>query len=422
MARNIFDLMEKFAGYGFNKSHSAAYALVSYQTAWLKTHYPSPFMAAVLSSELQNTDKIITLLNECNHIGVKFMTPDINSSNFYFSVNEDDVVVYGLGAIKGLGEGPAETILSARKNKPFTDLFDFCARIDSKKLNKRALEALIKSGSFDCLGKPRWVLLAALPEAMKAAEQKNNNLSQGMVDLFGEMEEINSDDIYNKYLSVKPWNLQKVLEFEKESLGLYLSGHPLDVYVHDVKNIISSNIKKLKISDKIQKIAGMISNIRIMRNKKGETIAFLSINDHDSQLDVSIFSDVFDRSREILNKGATVFVEGEIRRDDYNGGISMLAKNVYDIAEARQRYSKKLLVEIYKDSFSKDVLKSIQAIINDQSHHENNKNCPLCIRYVGHEASTDINLGDEWKLYPSDKLVGKLKDLCGEDKVTFLYD
>ena len=422
LARNIFDLMEKFAGYGFNKSHSAAYALVSYQTAWLKTHYPSPFMAAVLSSELQNTDKIITLLNECNHIGVKFMTPDINSSNFYFSVNEDDVVVYGLGAIKGLGEGPAETILSARKNKPFTDLFDFCARIDSKKLNKRALEALIKSGSFDCLGKPRWVLLAALPEAMKAAEQKNNNLSQGMVDLFGEMEEINSDDIYNKYLSVKPWNLQKILEFEKESLGLYLSGHPLDVYEHDVKNIISSNIKKLKISDKIQKIAGMISNIRIMRNKKGETIAFLSINDHDSQLDVSVFSDVFDRSREILNKGATVFVEGEIRRDDYNGGISMLAKNIYDVAEARQRYSKKLLVEIYKDSFSKDVIKSIQAIITDQSHHENNKNCRLCIRYIGHEASTDINLGDEWKLYPSDKLVGKLKDLCGEDKVTFLYD
>lgn len=422
LAKNIFDLMEKFAGYGFNKSHSAAYALVSYQTAWLKAHYPAPFMASVLSSELQNTDKIIVLLNECKNIGIKFNTPNINKSNFYFTVNKKNEVVYGLGAIKGLGEGPVESILSSRKNQPFSDLFDFCARTDSRKINKRSLEALIKSGAFDSLGEPRWVLMASLPEAMKAAEQKNNNLNLGMVDLFGEIEEINSNDIYNKFKSEKSWNLQTILNYEKESLGLYLSGHPLDAYKSDVNSIITSTIKNLKISNKKQKIAGMISNIRVMKNKKGETIAFSTINDHDSQLDVSIFSDVYNMSRELLNKGSTIFVEGEVRRDDYNGGISMLAENIYDITKARQRYSKALLVELSVNSFSKESLKEIQNILNDQSDFSNERYCPLWIRYIGDQASTDINLGNDWKVYPCDSLVNKLKDICGENNVSFVYD
>jgi DNA polymerase-3 subunit alpha len=421
LARNIFDLMEKFAGYGFNKSHSAAYALVSYQTAWLKTHYPAPFMAAVLSSESQNTDKIVTLIDECRHIGVEYTSPNVNDGQYLFSVNEKNQVVYGLGAIKGLGEGPVESILEARQDKPFTDLFDFCRRTDARKLNKRALEALIKSGAFDALGEARWVLLAALPEAIKAAEQSAANADVGMVDLFGELADTNADDLYRDFKSAKPWNIQKRLLGEKETLGLYLSGHPIDAYEHELKRMVKRRIKGVQVGKGKQNVAGMIIAMRTMKNKRGDTMAFLTLDDRTGRIEASLFSEAYESARDLLVKDAVIFVEGEVRQDDYTGGLSVRVNSVYSLADARQRHAQALLLELDESDFGNGLLKSLQTILTEDFQFSGRGNCPLRIRYTSPNATTEIKLGYDWRVVPSDALIEKLRDTCGEAKVSLMY-
>jgi len=421
LARNIFDLMEKFAGYGFNKSHSAAYALVSYQTAWLKTHYPAPFMAAVLSSESQNTDKIVTLIDECRHIGVEYTSPNVNDGQYLFSVNEKNQVVYGLGAIKGLGEGPVESILEARQDKPFTDLFDFCRRTDARKLNKRALDALIKSGAFDSLGEARWVLLAALPEAIKAAEQSAANADVGMVDLFGELADTNADDLYGDFKSAKPWNIQKRLLGEKETLGLYLSGHPIDAYEHELKRMVKRRIKGVQAGKGKQNVAGMIIAMRTMKNKRGETMAFLTLDDRTGRIEASLFSEAYEAARDLLVKDAVIFVEGEVRQDDYTGGLSVRVNTVYSLADARQKHAQALLLELDESDFGRGFLKSIQTILTEDFQFSGRGNCPLRIRYTSGQATTEIKLGYDWRVVPSDGLIDKLRDTCGEAKVSLMY-
>jgi DNA polymerase-3 subunit alpha len=226
LAMKIFDLVEKFAGYGFNKSHSAAYALVSYQTAWLKVHYPAAFMAAVMSSELQNTDKIVTFVDECHAMELPLRHPDVNVGDYMFTVNEAGEIIYGLGAIKGLGEGPIGSIMEARRaGGAFTDLFDFCARTDPRRVNRRAVEALIRSGAFDTLGEDRAVLWAALDDAIKAAQQKASNASAGMQDMFGDPVADNpGGGVYAGYRDARPWLPRQALAGEKETLGLWITG------------------------------------------------------------------------------------------------------------------------------------------------------------------------------------------------------
>jgi len=233
----IFDLVEKFAGYGFNKSHSAAYALVSYQTAWLKAHYPSQFMAATMSSDMDKTDKVVTFIEEVRSMGLELLPPDVNSGQLQFSVDKQDRIIYGLGAIKGLGEGPVGSIIEARADGPFKDLFDFCARVDIKRVNKRALEALVRSGAMDRLGPgvdvdyDRAVMWAAMAEAVKTAEQANANTSAGMTDLFGSVTPSSEDehnDVYKDFAKTRRWSMKDRLNNERETLGLYLTGHPVD--------------------------------------------------------------------------------------------------------------------------------------------------------------------------------------------------
>src|SRR5690606_26806741 len=258
LASNIFDLMEKFAGYGFNKSHSAAYALVSYQTAWLKQHYPAPFMAAVMSSELQNTDKIVVFIEECRAMGLEPKLPDVNVGDYMFTVNDRGEIIYGLGAIKGLGEGPIESIIAARNSGgPFKNLFDFCARTDARKVNKRALEALIRAGAFDQLGTDRAVLMASMPDAMLTAEQAANNSSSGIADLFGDVVPMgDSGDVYKDFCSVRPWSTKQRLEGEKETLGLYVTGHPIDDYEAELRRFVPNRIVDLKADSHTQTVAG----------------------------------------------------------------------------------------------------------------------------------------------------------------------
>ena len=250
LAIKIFDLVEKFAGYGFNKSHSAAYALVSYQTAWLKAHYPSQFMAATMSSDMDKTDKVVTFIEEVRTMGIQLLPPDVNSGTFQFSVDEEDHIIYGLGAIKGLGEGPVENIIEARQTGPFKDIFDFCKRVDPRKVNKRALEALIRSGALDRLGPgvdldyDRAVMWNTLSEAVKTAEQSAASADAGMGDLFGDIAPSGASpaDVYSEFRRTRRWSMKERLSGEKETLGLYLTGHPIEEYEEELKHFVSSSI------------------------------------------------------------------------------------------------------------------------------------------------------------------------------------
>ncbi|MCF6193387.1 MAG: DNA polymerase III subunit alpha, partial [Kangiellaceae bacterium] len=230
LAGQIFDLMEKFAGYGFNKSHSAAYALVSYQTAWLKTHYPAAFMAAVMSADMDNTEKVVTYVDDSKDMGLDIVPPDVNRGAYKFTVDGDAVIIYGIGAIKGVGEAAIQSIIDQReKNGVFKDLFDFCNRIDLKKANRRVLEALIRAGALDKLGPNRAVIMASLEESVKSAEQFKRNSELGQNDLFGAPSEENAEQNI-QFAKVRPWPEGRVLEGERETLGLYLTGHPINRY------------------------------------------------------------------------------------------------------------------------------------------------------------------------------------------------
>lgn len=425
LAKNIFDLMEKFAGYGFNKSHSAAYALVSYQTAWLKTHYPAPFMAAVLSSELTNTDKIVTLIEECRRMEVDFTAPSVNEGHYLFSVNEQGQVVYGLGAIKGLGEGPIDTILAARAERPFTDLFDFCNRTDPRKLNKRALEALVRSGAFDSLGEPRWVLMAALPEAVKAAEQSAANSSAGIVDLFGEVSEAAPDQVYANFKATRPWSIKQRLEGEKETLGLYLSGHPVDAYEEEINRLVKRRLSALQAGKGKQKAAGMIVALRTMKNKRGETMAFLTLDDRTGRIEVSVFADAYARYRDLLVKDAVIIAEGDIRQDDYSGGLSLRAQTLSNLADARQQHASGLLLALEHGGLGGSLLRDIQQILDHNSAVTQQlgdaTGCPVLIRYSGQRAASSIQLGERWRVILSDELLQQLRETCGDESVQLLY-
>lgn len=309
LAGNIFDLVEKFAGYGFNKSHSAAYGLVSYQTAWLKTHFPAPFMAAVLTADMQNTDKVVTLIEECRHMKLRIVAPDVNNSEFRFTVDDDGRIVYGLGAIKGVGEGPVEAITECRaEGGPFNTLFDFCDRVDLKRINKRTLEALIRAGALDRLGPHyhdelkayqatvdlnRAVLLAAMEEAIQAAEQTARSHDSGHMDLFGGVFAEPEADVYANHRKVKELTLKERLKGEKDTLGLYLTGHPIDEYEGEVRRFARQRIVELKPARDTQTVAGLIVNLRVMKNKKGDKMGFVTLDDRSGRIEASLFSEAF---------------------------------------------------------------------------------------------------------------------------------
>lgn len=416
LAQNIFDLMEKFAGYGFNKSHSAAYALVSYQTAWLKHHFAPQFMAAVLSSELQNTDKIVTLIEECREIGVTYTPPNVNDGEFLFTVNGGKVI-YGLGAIKGLGEGPVNSILEAREKGPFTDLFDFCRRTDSRKLNKRALEALIRSGAFDALGEPRWILLAALTKAVKAAEQAASNENAGMNDLFGDVAE--DEDVYLDFRAAKPWLLKTVLEGERDTLGLYLSGHPIDSYEHDLKRITSKRIRQLQPKKGKQRVVGMVVALRTMKTKKGDPMGFATLDDRTGRIECSVFSKVFADARELLRKDAILVVDGEVQKDDYTGGLAIRADAITNIEDVRSDTATAIEIELHQSTFSEQTLQDLASLLKNFISPE--QGCQVILRYRNREAISTINVGRDWRVPPTDDVVQALQELVGEKAVKILY-
>lgn len=421
LAIKIFDLVEKFAGYGFNKSHSAAYALVSYQTAWLKTHYPAEFMAATMSSELQNTDKIVIFIEECRAMELDYRLPDVNEGEYMFTVNKEGAIVYGLGAIKGLGEGPIENIIAARdEGGAFKNLFDFCERTDPRKVNKRAIEALIRSGSFDTLGVERAVLLSSMPEAVKAAEQSAGNRDAGMMDLFGDVVQADdSGDVYADHHKVRPLTPKEKLGGEKDTLGLYVTGHPIDEYEKELRQFVRNRIVDLKADFNHQTMAGLVVDLRTMKNKRGDTMAFLTLDDRSARIEISLFSEAFEEAREKISKGAILVVEGKVAFDDYSGQLKVRGSSVRTLLEARQSNVKALELTLCtadfngingKNGFSSEFKRLLEP-------SRLNGRCPVLIDYQRDGAKGQVRLGSEWQIQPSDELIQRLKDRFGDNSV-----
>ncbi|TQV86280.1 DNA polymerase III subunit alpha [Exilibacterium tricleocarpae] len=426
LAMKIFDLVEKFAGYGFNKSHSAAYALVSYQTAWLKAHYPAHFMAATMSSDMDKTDKVVTFIEECRDMGLTLLPPDVNRGEFHFTVDADNHVIYGLGAIKGMGEGPVESIIEARQSGgPFKNLFDFCARIDPRKVNKRALEALVRSGAMDSIGPgveldyDRAVMFAAMNEAVKAAEQSAANASAGMGDLFGDVVPSgdSGDDVYSEFRRTRSWHIKERLHGEKDTLGLYLTGHPIDEYQHELRHLVSSRIVDLKADRSSQQVAGLVVGLRVMKTKRGDTMAFVTLDDRSGRIEVAVFSDTYTEYREKLVKDDLLVIDGQVSHDDYSGGLKMRAESVQSLSDARQTLARGLQLQLSSSRLGVDFSAQLAGILEPYRQG----NCPVLIDYSRSDAKAQLELGQQWQVRPVDELLQQLRDVYGRDKVSLLY-
>jgi DNA polymerase-3 subunit alpha len=426
LAIKIFDLVEKFAGYGFNKSHSAAYAIVSYQTAWLKAHYPAHFMAATMSSDMDKTDKVVTFIEECRNMKLKLLPPDVNSGEFHFTVDDQGNIIYGLGAIKGLGEGPVESIIAARnEGGPFKDLFDFCARVDARKVNKRALEALIRSGAADNLGpginldQDRAVMFAAMAEAVKAAEQSAANSSAGMMDLFGEVVPSGGadEDVYRDFHRVKPWSIKERLQAEKETLGLYLTGHPIDEYDSELNHLVSSRIAELKPEKSTQTVAGLVVAQRVMKTKRGDSMAFVTLDDRTGRIEVAIFADTYNQSRELLLKDGLLVVQGQVSYDDYNGQLKMRADQISLLSDVRLEKARELYLSLESGRLSARFV----AQLGEYFEPYREGGCPVVIDYQRSDARALLRLGEEWRVRPEDELLQRLRQEYGSDRVKLVY-
>jgi DNA polymerase-3 subunit alpha len=420
LAIKIFDLVEKFAGYGFNKSHSAAYALVSYQTLWLKTHFPAEFMAAVMTADMDNTDKIVTLVDECQRMGLTVIPPDVNTGRYRFSVNEDGHIVYGIGAVKGVGEGPIDAILSARdQDGPFRDLFDFCNRVDIKKLNKRVMEKLILSGAMDRLGPHRAALMATLEEAMRAAEQHAKAQAVGQVDMFGVLtQEI--DDVKKAFANVPHWPDKVWLEGERETLGLYLTGHPINQYSSELRRYTSGRLCDLHPTsrDTVTTAAGLVIAARSMVTKRGNKMGIFTLDDRSGRLDVTLFSEALEKYEELMQKDRILVVSGQVSFDDFSGGLKMSARELLDINDARERFARAIRISLDEQRIDERFFPRLCEILEPARAGV----CPVQVNYRRPGSRARLTLGTEWRVTPTDQLIDDLRVLLGRERVELVFD
>ena len=419
LAMRIFDLVEKFSGYGFNKSHSAAYALVSYQTLWLKVHYPAEFMAAVMSADMDNTDKIVTLVDECNRMGLEILPPDLNTGKYKFTVDSEGRIVYGIGAIKGVGEGPIEAIIEARENQgQFSDLFDFCAKVDIKRVNKRVLEKLVLSGAMDNLGPHRAAIMASLPEAIAAADQHAKAESFGQSDMFGLLT-TEPEDVKQAFADVPHWPEKVWLDGEKDTLGLYLTGHPINQYASELRHYSDGRLVDLKPTGKdvMATAAGLVLGVRVMTNKKGRRWAIVTLDDKSARMDVRFFPDLYEEFESVLETDRILLIKGQVSFDDFSGGNTITARDVMDIVQAREKNAKALALNLNTTNFSDKTIASLQSIMQPFT----GGSCPVQLHVVHPDAEAVLACGAKWYVTPQDQLLHELKQNLGEQSVNLCF-
>jgi len=420
IATYVFDLMEKFAGYGFNKSHSAAYALVAYQTAWLKAHYPAAFMAAVLSSDMDNTDKVVILIEECKQMKLTILPPTINVSAYRFTVNDANDIVYGLGAVKGVGQAAIEDMLLERDdNGLFSGLYDLCQRVDLRKFNRRVLEALIRAGAFDEFGDNRAAHLAELPTALRVAEQHGKMAQTGQNDLFSlpSKEAAQGEDagIAGAYaIAVEPWPDNERLAAEKLTLGLFLTGHPIDQYEPELKHFTHGKIASLQVSrgSVEARVAGLVVEVRTRQTKNGKTMGFATLDDKSGRLECAAFGDVYEKYKGIFTRDSLLIAEGGLAIDNFSGALRLTVEKLYDINQARESFSRGLQLTwnaAENQPESVNLIDQLAEILNPFK----GGSCPVSISYTSTDARASVQLGDEWRIHPTDELLTRLRSVFG---------
>jgi len=426
-ANEIFDTMEKFAGYGFNKSHAAAYSVVAYQTAYLKCHFPAAFMASTMTSEMVNTDKVSFFYQDAVQQGLAILSPDINSSLFRFTPVDEKTIAYGLGAIKGTGEGAVENIVVARKSGPFKDLFDFCRRVDKRIVNRRTIEALIRAGAFDRINDHRSQLLASLDAALGSAEQQARAANQNS--LFGDDE---AADMPLQMADVPRWKLREQLAQEKTALGFYLSGHPYQEFAAELSHFVKHKLVDItpeivappsgngnggygkRNNAKALVLAGMVSGVRIIQTRRGK-MAVLTLDDGTAALEVVVFSELFDASRPWIRDDELLVVNGKAELDAYSGGMRVTADELYDFASARAAFAKRLDITCSMDGRIR-----VPQLVEQLKPYCGGK-CPVQINYRNLIGSAPLRLGEEWQVTLPDELLDGLRALCGADNVQVVY-
>jgi len=423
-AGNLFDLMEKFAGYGFNKSHAAAYAMVAYQTAYLKAHYPAAFMAATLSGDLDNTDKVRIFYLDALQQKLCILPPDVNSSGYVFSPVDEKTIAYGLGAVKGTGEAAIGNIVKAREGGAFRDLFDFCRRVDKRVVNRRTVEALIRAGAFDNISDHRACLMATLDAALASADQHVRFANQNS--LFGSDEADAALTV--QYADVPRWRLREQLIHEKTSLGFYLSGHPYQEYEEELANFI-----KVKLGDLTPQfvgasngssststarrgvpvvLAGIVAGLRIQQTRRGR-MAVVTLDDGSAQIEMTVFNEEYERSKPWIREDELLVVRGKASMDEYSGNVRVSGEELFDFASARSSFAQQLALRCNgKTSIAQ--LKKLFAPYRDGK-------CPVQIHYRNNEASCQLRLGEAWQVTLHDDLLHGLRELLQPENVKVVY-
>jgi DNA polymerase-3 subunit alpha len=408
-ANEIFDVMEKFAGYGFNKSHAAAYSLVAYHTGWLKQHHPAAFAAATLSSEMANTDKVQFFYKDASDNGLVFLPPDINQSGIRFRPVDGKTIRYGLGAIKGTGEAALSVILKARaESGPFRDLFDFCRRIDKRVVNRRVIEALIRAGAFDAIDDHRAKLLASTGVALEAAEQAERNAMQGgLFDMGAGAQEDTSH-----YVEVPRWTEREQLMNEKPALGFFFSGHPFHAYAAELASFVKRRLGQLEPQREPVLLAGVVMSTRTQMTRRGK-MAVVVLDDGTTQLEVTVFNELWEAERAKIREDELLLVEGKVQDDAYSGGLRITADKLYTLAEARGRYARSLRLTMNGGSDAK----RLQALLTPFR----NGPCPVRLSYRNGDAVAELPLPESWRVRLDDDLIKGLADWLAPENVKVVY-
>ncbi|MDE3072941.1 MAG: DNA polymerase III subunit alpha, partial [Pseudomonadota bacterium] len=441
-ADTIFDLMEKFAGYGFNKSHAAAYALVSYQTAWLKAHYPAEFMAATISADMDNTDKVVTFLNEARALDIAVQPPDVNASVYMFVAVEPGglpdasrpgahTIQYGLGAIKGVGQGACEAIVAERSRGPYTDLADFCRRVDPGKLNRRVLEALVLSGALDRLAPNRASLMLQLPDAIKAAEQHLRDRQSGQNDMFGAamggtMPGSGAPILKLDLPVAAEWPLERLLQGERDTLGHYLSGHPTDPWKDELAQLSTCPLGEIaeryqppkprknddgetnrfrRGPDTPWTVAGMVAAVR----KRGDSEAFVRLEDGSGSIEVSFFGELYQQIAPMLTRDEMLIVDGGLRIDDFSGGgFQLRARSACTLADACRRHAR--LLQLKLNGIQPGFVERLQQAL---AGYRGGRATVMLHGYHNRSAQADLELGEDWRVDAIPELLRAVRALPG---------
>jgi len=411
LANKLFDLMAMFAEYGFNKSHTAAYAVVTYQTAWLKACHPAEYMAATLSADMDDTDKVKLFVDDARASGVELLPPDVNASGYRFEPVGERTIRYGLGAIKGTGEGAVAEMLRARSERPYTDLFDFCARVDRRIVNRRAIEALVRAGAFDALDADRAKLLANVARAMDAAEAAGAAADQ--VSLFGD--EVGGLPAAPEWIDTPAWSERRRLQEEKAALGLFLSGHLFHAHEAEVRSFVRLRLADLQPAAQPVWVAGIVAAQRTQMTRRGK-MAFVTLDDGSAAVEVCVFNELYEANRRLIRDDELVVVLGKCSRDDYSGGQRVVAERLLDLERARQEFGKRLRIRLGPRAADRAALRGaiepfVVAAPEDLA-------IPVVVEYGNREAACEVELGRNWRVRPHDDLIGairsKLRPLAAE--------